>query len=56
MPFHSPGGGQSGPGRNLRSDRRRELGERGCDPEGGVRVDSEFVVAAAEVLHECERR
>jgi hypothetical protein len=36
------------------SDRQGELSERGGDPEGGVRVDSDFVVATAEVLGESE--
>ncbi len=29
-----------------------EFGERGGDPQRGAGVDSEFVVAAAQILHE----
>lgn len=55
VPLQYRGGGQIDPRPNLQSDRRRQLGERGCDREARVRVDSELVVAAAMVLHECER-
>lgn len=34
------------------SDGLRELGERCCEPEVGLGVDAEFVVAAADVLDE----
>jgi hypothetical protein len=34
------------------SDRVGEFGERGGDPQGRWCVESEFVVAASEVLHE----
>ena len=55
VPLRYRGGGQIDPRPNLQSDRRRQLGERGCNREARVRVDSELVVAAAMVLHECER-
>ena len=35
-----------------RSDRSGEFGERGGDPQRRQSVDGEFVVSAAEVLHE----
>ena len=38
------------------SDRLRELGERDGDPQVPDCFDSEFVVAAAQVLHEGEPR
>lgn len=36
----------------IMSDRLGELGERRADPQCGAGVDSEFVVAAAQILYE----
>ena len=45
-------GGRVEPVSGPRSDRLGEFGKRRGDPRGGRGVDGEFVVSAAEVLHE----
>jgi hypothetical protein len=51
-PLRCGTGGRVEPAAGPRSDRLGELGERCGDPLGGWGVDGEFVVAAAQVLHE----
>ena len=45
-------GGHDAPIQSLMPDRVRQLGERPQNPLGTWYVDGEFVMAAAQVLHE----